>query len=336
MKNNMQLKYNYVFFNTPDRWRKEDADGFYTICVKDLRGIEGIEVVSAPLYLQNTLLRTLWFCHFISKIPFKKIWYPLYFIPKFKDDKKPVCFICVGSYITVDYIKYLRNKYPNAKFVKLHRDLVKVFQRLLPEWTDEKLKNMFDLWMSIDENEAKKRGMIYFHEFESKTEVEISKNYPLCDVYFAGRAKDRLPMLMEIYNILTENGLQVEYYLTDVPNEERKMFPRITYADRGISYREFLFHTVNARCILEINRVGACGYTSRFLEAIMYNRRLITNNPSVKKSPFYDPKKILCIDKVDTDIVDFVRNSRPVEYGYNDEFSPLRLIQKIDNLLKLY
>lgn len=334
MKDNIQLKYNYVFFNTPDKWTEEKLDGYFSICVEELRGNEQIEVVSAPLYFKNKFFRILWLSHFISILPLKHIWFPWFFKGEFKDREKPICFVCLGSYITIKYIEYLKKKYPDAKFVKLHRDLLKVFQKGSPEWTDEKLGSMFDLWMSIDEMEAEKKGMIHFNEFESRTNVEISKDYPLCDVYFAGLAKDRLPILMDIYKTLTANGLKVEYYLTGVPNEDREVLPGVTYADHSMSYREFLFHTLNARCILEINQEGAYGYTSRFLEAVMYNRRLITNNQSITKSPFYDSGKILCIKKVDTDIVDFVKSSRPVDYGYNNEFSPLYLIQRIDNLLK--
>ena len=98
-------------------------------------------------------------------------------------------------------------------------------------------------------------------------------------------------------------------------------------------YSEMLYHTINSKCILEINQYEAVGYTSRFLEAVMYNKRLITDNKDVMLSKFYSSDNIMCI----SDILDidpsFVSSEKIVDYYYNGEFSPIHLIEKIDLLL---
>lgn len=50
-----------------------------------------------------------------------------------------------------------------------------------------------------------------------------------------------------------------------------------------MTYREMLYHTVNSKVVLEINQGCVDGFTSRFLESVMYNKRLLTNNFAVQK-----------------------------------------------------
>ena len=104
-----------------------------------------------------------------------------------------------------------------------------------------------------------------------------------------------------------------------------------------MTYREMVFHTVNTNYVLEINQAGADGYTSRFLEAVMYNKKLITNNTFILQSKFYDPAKILIINNAD-DIQDSFFDGAPfAEYHYNGEFSPLRMVERVEEeLIKRY
>jgi hypothetical protein len=176
--------------------------------------------------------------------------------------------------------------------------------------------------------------MIQFDEFESKIDIPRDNNYPLSDIFFAGFVKDRMPILMDIYHRLTDAGLKVKYYLTGVPQSERKEHVGITYGDHPITYYEMLYQTVNSRCVLEINQEGASGYTSRFLEAVMYNKKLITNNSDIIKSKFYSPNYIQVIKQADQIDASFIRSNESVDYHYNQEFSPVHLIEKIDKELK--
>ena len=191
----------------------------------------------------------------------------------------------------------------------------------------------FDLEMTFDANEAKEYGMYQFDEFESKIEVPHAEDYPRSDVFFAGYVKNRLPNLMKAYKIFTAAGLKVEYYLTGVKLEERDPHPGIVYADKPIPYYEMLYRTVNSRCVLEFMQDGAVGNTSRFLEAVMYNKKLITNNSSIKKSKFYNPEYIQVVNDASEISPFFIRENSKIDYQYNGEFSPLHLIAQIDKEL---
>lgn len=324
------LKYNYVIFS----WlmsRTNVEEDYYAICLRDLDGKDGIIINHMALQEKPIWLRYLYLIHnhpllneYIN-LPFKKIWYPYIFKNTFTDDK-PICFVCV-RYPSSDYLRYLRKTYPKSKVVVLCRDLLKTHKKMYDEYIKT---NAIDVWMSYDEKESKQYGFPHFNEFESKIEISPKENSPIADVFFAGKAKDRLSKLVRIYDFLETNGIKCLFYITGTNRKEEVKREGIKYLNKPITYYEMLKLSVSSRCILEINQGDALGYSSRFLEAVMFNKKLITDNMYIKESKFYDPKYIQIID--DNEIIDagFVINNNEVDYHYNDEFSPIHILELID------
>lgn len=333
------MNYNYVFFNSSDTVDVvSNRKSYHYTCAKDLENMTGVKLVSFPLDYTNPLLRKIFLLHrskvinSIINLPFKNIWYPLYFRDDFTENK-PMCFVISDRvFISLQYVFYLKKKYPSAKFVIIHRDLMQYCIQC--DNADLFGNPIIDLEMSYDEGDCKKYGLKHFDEFESKISIPTDLNYPLSDVFFAGLVKERLPILMDIYHRLTKAGIKVHYYLTGVPQAERKEYEGITYGDKPIPYYDMLYKTVNSRCVLEINQNGASGYTSRFLEAVMYNKKLITNNPIVRESNFYNPSYIQVINSGSDINPDFVREDvNQIDYNYQNEFSPIHLIELIEREL---
>lgn len=337
MKVDQELKYNYIYFNSEDNKLRRDYTGYYTICAKDLESLQDVKVVTYPLDYMPKIVRYLYAIHHSQKInkivnlPLKKMWYKLYFKDNFNNSKLH-CFIVSGNYVTVDYLQYLKRKYPNAKFVKLFRDKREIFFRVNPAYTEEVLNDSFDLIMTFDEIEAKKYGMIPFVEFESKINIEPTYEHK-CDVFFAGKAKDRLDVLLEVYDKLAQRGINCSYYLTGVPTNLRVPRDGIEYAEKNMSYYQMLQRTLSCKCLLEINQKDVVGFTSRFLEAVMYSKKIITNNSYVKKSPYYSPKYVQYFESVEDINPEFVLKKDDVDYNYDGGFSPVELLKRIDKLL---
>ena len=334
-----QLHYNYVFFNSTESYDlNENRNMYCAICARDLEAFEGARVITFPYDYSNKLVQTLFFIHNSNRVnkrinmPLKRLWYPGYFKNDFKDDR-PLCFILLNRFwFPPEYLLWLKKRYPDARFVLLLRDLMKIsdnpFSRRFVGNT------LFDLQMSIDREEAREYGMAYFDEYESKIDVPVAADYPISDVFFAGKVKDRMGKLMTAYDILTKAGLKCEFYLTGTPESEKRPLDGVTYAEKSMPYIDMLYKTVNTRCVLEFNQDGALGFTSRFLEAVMYNKKLITDNPAVKDTKFYDPSKIQYIEKAaDIDPQFVLNDSGVIDYHYDGEFSPLRLLELIDGLL---
>ena len=333
------FRYNYVFFNSADsNTRKKDPNTYNTICAKDLDDHPDIQVVSYPVDWAPYFIRFLFSVHHhpktnkIVKLPFKRWWYPHWVHPQFAP-KKPLCFVFC-DWKSLDYIRYLKKKYPKSKIVFIHRDKLSLFEQTYPEWTNALLDELVDLRLSYDEKEAADNNLGYFCEYESAIDLAPSEDAPICDVFFAGRAKDRLPLLMDVYHKVTAGGLSCHYYLTHVPTEQQKAYPGIEYSNRQLPYREMLQRSVDARCMLEINQGGSVGYTSRFLEAVIYNKKLLTNNKTIENTKFYNPEYIQCFNVVDDINVEFIKKDvEKIDFHYNGEFSPIRLIEQIDREL---
>lgn len=329
------LHFNYVFFNYMEAglWKK-NYDGYYAICVRDLESLDGLRLVYHPLDRKPYLLRLLFAIHNSRKlslhvnVPFKELWYPLYFKDDFKNDL-PYCFIA-QDYLPKGYIKYLKEMYPNCKIIKITRDLVRTQTRLFNSYYYD---NTYDIWMSFDEKDSIEYNMVYFPEFESKIDVPVSENYPISDVFFAGRAKDRLPRLVQVYDKLSNAGISCFFYILGVPNEMQINRKGIVYSNKPLSYKQMLYYSVNSRCILEVNQLGAVGYTSRFLEAVMFNKYLITDNTSIVTNRFYNEKYMQVFDNVDSIDTSRIKSIENIDYQYAGEFSPIHLIQQIDDLL---
>lgn len=332
----MDLNYCYVFFNTLDGHVYEDyPNGYYTICTKDLQFTEGIEVVSAPVYHLSFPIRLVYGIHNSERInkvldlPLKRLWYPYYF--KSKRGRKPFCFVILNRGISIDYLRWLKKYYLDCKIVLLHRDKKEVCLRVNPLLSDNPL---LDLEMTIDKGESLQYGYPWFCEFESKANVPIYNDYPESDVFFAGRDKGRLKTLIQAYDVLTNAGLKVFFYLTGVNNHERIPKPGIVYGDKNMTYFEMLEHTINTRCVLEINQNNFDGYTSRFLESVIYGKRLITNNQTIKKTPFYKTGYIQVVENIKDIDPSFIDKQEDfVDYHYNGEFSPLRMIERVEEEL---
>lgn len=82
---------------------------------------------------------------------------------------------------------------------------------------------------------------------------------------------------------------------------------------------------VALRCCAE----GQRGTSLRYMEAVCYNKKLLTNNDDVVTYPFYDPRYMKIFHTL-TDIdLDWLKMDIDVEYHYNGEFSPIRLIKSL-------
>ena len=247
------MKYNYIFVCSGVQ--QLDMDGYYAICAKDMENCSNIHLVYDVVDRSPKLIRSLYKLHTskrinsVIKLPFQNLWFPYYFKNPFNDNK-PLCIVFQNWALPPSYFNYIEKKYPGVKKVKIHRDLISKAKKAVP-WFTEEFDKRFDLSFTYDKGDAAKYGYLLFDEYESLlTDIHRDNNYPECDVFFAGVVKDRLPKLMTVYNKLTAAGLIVHYYLLGVPDKDRVPFEGITYADKGMSYRDIIGSIVDVYWIL--------------------------------------------------------------------------------------
>lgn len=331
--------YNHIVFCINDsRLPKLNPDGYQTLSLKDLANHDDVHLIPYPLHHLPYIFR---YCYFVcNSRKFKKLFgqsiknlfYPYFFDKKFVSDK-PLCFILIGgANLPVSYLHYLKKTYPNCKIVFFFRDLVSVRKKLSPDIVHD---SSIDIEMSFDEGEAEKYGMHFCCEYSSVIDLSEHNNYPCCDVFFCGQAKDRYERLLQYYHYLTSKGLKCDFYITEVPESQQVKLDGIHY-NQYMSYKEMLYRSYNAKCLLDINQLEASGgYTSRFYEAIMYNRKLISDNPITCDSKFYNGIDIIYVTKPEDVTQKYIDNiNSKVDYHYSGEFSPFRMIETVEKILK--
>jgi hypothetical protein len=85
---------------------------------------------------------------------------------------------------------------------------------------------------------------------------------------------------------------------------------------RRMSYLEYLQVAANSRAIVELVREGQTGPASRYYDAILLDKLLITNNPDAPNLPYYNPRWVLSLDKLVTSPNCANPNSSP-DYSLN-------------------
>lgn len=321
--------YNFVIFGS-------DWD-LYKISYSDLEAVGIVRYISTPYEYRSKISKFLYQLHWAYSInkyiylPYKCVWNSGYFINDFQNDN-PICFVFFASsckYEKDGLVKYLRDSYPDCKMVCFFQDLIHLQQNL----DINHIKKTFDLVLSFDQAECQKYELVYHQLVFSKYPIKLTPEIQECDVYFLGKAKNRLNEIINVYEFLRSKNLKCKFYLVGVEKEKQIYTDEINYID-SMSYIENLQHVVSSKCLLEIMQKNGTGYTQRMCEAIAYDKRILTNNKEVVTASFYNENYISVFsDSTDIDI-SFLKESEIVDYNFKEQLSPRELLSFIENKLK--
>lgn len=289
--------------------------------------------------LNNNILKKLRKIHFSNKlnnkivVPFKAIWDRWNCIDCSKLDKSDRNYIIFQSNIKFSkrYLKKLKKK-KNACIVLYLPDTIeklgiaknkKEFKRYCDYY-------QIDVVFSFDKADCEKYELEFFDLYSSELVRKNKKNYKKrYDLFYIGQCRNetRLKLIKAIYKRLREN-LNLNFFLFGVEKEKQKYSENIKY-NQYLKYNNIVDIDCESQCILELMNEKQSGNTLRFKEAICFNIKLLTNNKNVLNSKFYNPKYIQYFDKVENINIKWIREDVKVDYGYDAEFSPKKLFEKI-------
>lgn len=325
----MRLKNKYIIFNNADyKDGSNDKDGYCTICLHDLNHLDGVEVVGGPMPKMHSILTYL-------IIILRKLRIPCVLLKPFvkskKQDSRDLCVLFLRIF-DATYLTWLRLQYPKAKFALFLRDLYETKQPHVSYYRNE---HLIDYWGTYDILEKEKYGMdFYYPEIESRIDLSSVSEQSTCDVFFAGAAKKRFSQILEAYDYFTSHGIKCHFIIMDADEKEKENREGIEYINEFMPYRRMLELSVQSNCILEISQEGAVGNTSRFLEAVIYNKKLITNNSGILSEKYYNPKFMKVYSSITEILPSFINEEIDVDYGYTGDFSPVGLIRCIDDVIR--
>jgi hypothetical protein len=194
-------------------------------------------------------------------------------------------------------------------------------------------KDLFaDYIFTYDPDDMKALGLKYFEIYSKYDKVDTADLTNDNDIFYCGSVThrwkiSRLELVEAIYEYLRKYGILCDFHMT-FENDARDL--ECEFKERKkLSYLEILKHDLSSNVILEIVSDGKFGPTFRYCEAVVYNRKLLTNNPNIVDLQFYNPKYMRVFSNIEDIDVEWIKKEEEVEYNYNGEFSPQALWKQI-------
>lgn len=328
---NMEKKINDIIFI----YLASDFMSQYTL--SDFEVLDNVYVVNKVNIFKGIFkdkLTRFWLANSVNckiNLPFKRVFYKSIFASLNISNHKDICIIITPAWFDKQLYAFIKQNYPKAKIVVRFGDKVDRKMKANPTIDLQFIRNHSDMVVVYDENDAKHYDFEYLPMGYSKVpESMLIKKEPF-DVVFIGAAKDRLNEIKYCYNNFVKHGLSCFFYVTGVKEIDRDN-SGIIYEDNGLSFKEYLSYEYSAKCILEILQANTTGRTFRMMEAIIYNKLLITNCPEILNTNYYNGNVFLFNDIKG---IDFGFPNKNIENNnYNGDFSPIQLLLLIND--KLY
>lgn len=297
------------------------------IAFNDLRKLKEVKVIGHSCFDYYNFV-----CRKLRIKPKQFVYYflSIYFLIRYCAFKKNVVFLFHGVnklwMLNLPLIK-IANKNFNTKTVGTFADTVDFCR-----YSVYSFKDKFDLLFSWDTENVKKYKVDYYPNL-IYSKVDVRQNAEECDVFYCGEDGGRLQLLENVYKQLTAMGLKCDFYCarTEHAGEIINGIKHIT----PMPYTQYLSHIKKCKIILEIIKKGNSSHSLRVCEAVVYDKKLITNNPLVKDLPVYDSKQFFVFDNNLVFDESFLKSELSISNSYHDFFSPIRFIEYIYSKLEL-
>lgn len=207
----------------------------------------------------------------------------------------------------------------------------------------EKIIPYFDRIYSFDFDDCKKYNFVYLNQFLPFSFAEMKRlrdsisankhNKKIC--YFIGEYwDDRAKIIDSIAPMLNKNNCFTDFNLINYNCEEKpNLSQNLQYYNicHKISYFENIEKAKHSDIILEITQKGQTGITLRAIEAILLNKKLITNNKSIKNYDFYSKDQVFILDD-NENLNNFLKSDfKPVPINNLYKYSSDAMLETIKN-----
>lgn len=311
-------------------------------CLKDFDKYENVKTFNNRFPCDGKILSLLLKVHYSEKIrkyvnlPFKGIWFKL-FSNNISDDPNKNLVIVVydrnrlGN--NADFLRCLRTRYKRISLVYMFTNVVRISGAMENGFV-EKLSDFYDIVYAFDPKDSTKYGFQYSPLLYSYCDnIKITNNKH--DIFYVGRAKDRLTSLLKVFQRFNQLNQKTVFYIFGVESNKQFYKDKIIY-NKMLSYRQCLEYIKNSSCLLDIIQGDSYGYTIKTCEAIYYDKLLITTNQEIKKAPFYKKDYILVINDENDIKEDFLKKDTTVLYSEEDKayFSIESFLNRLEYDLK--
>jgi len=316
--------YKFVYFSNPYVG--------YEIAYSDLIQMYNVAWVPRMPFSHNKFINKLYRLHHKKRLnqlfplPFKSLWYKIP-LRKYRKEKKLI-FIFNQLWSLHPVAIYVKKHFPQAKLVLQISDAKEGYDEL--NIYQVRFKEIYDIIVTYDKAQADKFDLKYFHNIHSFVDINSIDTKEESDVYFCGRAIDRLDNLIKMFKLFSQKDLTVDFWITNV-EPERQLYKETIHYNHPLTYTEHLQHMAGTKCVLYIQQECAEAIEWRLILALMFCKKIITNVKSIKDYPFYNSSDIFVLDEhtKDSQIAEFLTtlNETPNYNIDKQTFSPVSLLE---------
>lgn len=160
--------------------------------------------------------------------------------------------------------------------------------------------------------DAMQFGFKLIPQIYTSIDASNGNNIEHTDILFVGKDRRRYKTIISIIEQIKFEGIAHRICLMQGKRDKVIDYLKPYYISERISYTDMLDMVKASSCILEVIRGDNSGWTLRTMEALMYDKKLITTNRHIVDAPFYNPSNIYIWGEESRNITSFL--SEPHQY----------------------
>lgn len=233
------------------------------------------------------------------------------------------------SKFTVKYLKDFKNRHKNVKLYALITDSMHASSPHMNLVREKLFSDVWDRVLTYDKYDAEEYGFTWFGYTYYSSYDFVEPDPITSDIYYVGYDKGgRSQNVLDVYQKILSGGGTARFdVVSDKPEDP---VSGLTYLHRKISYPQVISRVKSTNCILEILQNNQQAQSLRYFEAVVYNKKLLTNNHNITGLPYYDERFMKVFSNADDIDIGWVKKIDHIEYGYKGEFSPMGLVDFIE------
>ena len=232
------------------------------------------------------------------------------------------------SKFTVQYLKTFKKKHSNVKLYALVTDSMHASSPHMNLVREKLFSDVWDIVLTYDKYDAEEYGFTWFGYSYYSSYDFVEPDPVESDIYYVGYDKGgRENLVKEIFRNLQKNQCNCRFDV--VASQTSMKDSSFVYMEEKISYPQVVSRVKSSNCILEILQENQESQSIRYFEAIIYNRKLLTNNRHIQELPYYDARYMKYFNSIADIDFEWVRNKDNIDYQYDGRFSPLRIVDYI-------
>lgn len=233
------------------------------------------------------------------------------------------------SKISIHYLNAFLKRHKNVKLYALLTDSMHADSPHMNFVRDKLFNSLWTKVLTYDKYDAKEFGFTWFgYTYYSNFDF-VKASEQETDIYYSGFNKgNREDIILETYDFLNAHNIKTQF---DIVSNTKNSKTMLKYLEKRISYPEVVSRVKSTNCILEVLQQNQKTQSLRYFEAIVYNKKLLTNNPNIWKLPFYDERYMKYFNDIKDIDFDWIREKEEINYHYKNQFSPCGLIKFLEN-----